>query len=222
MVTIDDLQEVVHGLFDYWIHKIQDGWDPPSWKWTWRHFFCRGWFNLDKMSETVAEWHVDCGYVVETGCRIPIWRTFGWIQCHVIPEPPATLQGAATWRSQCHDSRATCYIAGCCRRANSMACHPRATHHIAGCCHLVNTLSRFQSHMRQREGFSTSAVSSRTSANCRMDTLTQAPFYGTSDQRHSGTVPNAGRISGRLRNTWNLASWFSGKSLKFLPPDAWF
>ena len=29
-------------------------------------------------------------------------------------------------------------------------------------------------------------------------------------------------MSGRLRNTWNLASWFSGKSLKFLPPDAWF
>ena len=29
---------------------------------------------------------------------------------------------------------------------------------------------------------------------------------GTSDLRHSGTVPNAGRISGRLRNTLNLAS----------------
>jgi len=44
----------------------------------------------------------------------------------VIPEPPATLQGVATWRIQCHDSRATC--------------------HIAGCCHLANLLSRFQSH----------------------------------------------------------------------------
>jgi len=41
--------------------------------------------------------------------------------------PPATMQGASTWRIQCHDSRATC--------------------HIAGCCHLVNSLSRFQSHM---------------------------------------------------------------------------
>jgi len=38
-----------------------------------------------------------------------------------------TLQGAATWRIQCHDSRATCHIAECCHRANSMACHPRAT-----------------------------------------------------------------------------------------------
>jgi len=29
-------------------------------------------------------------------CRIPIWRTFGRIQWHVIPEPRITLQGAAT------------------------------------------------------------------------------------------------------------------------------
>jgi len=39
-------------------------------------------------------------------CRIPIWRTFGRIQWRVIPELPATIQGAATWRIQCHD-RAT-------------------------------------------------------------------------------------------------------------------
>ena len=90
-------------------------------------FFCRGWSDLDKMSETVAEWHVDCGDVVEieTRCRIPIWRTFGRIQWHVIPEPSAALQGAATCRIQCLDSRATC--------------------HIAECCHLVKSLSRFQS-----------------------------------------------------------------------------
>jgi len=101
------------------------------------------------ISETGAELHVDCGDVVksETRCRIPKWQTFGRIQWHVIPEPPATLQGVATWRIQCHDSRATCHIAGCCHRANSMACHPRTTYHIAGCCHLVNSLSRFQSHM---------------------------------------------------------------------------
>ena len=47
---------------------------------------------------------------------------------------------------------------------------------------------------------STSEVSSRTSANCRMDTLTHAgAVLGTSDLRHSGTVPNAGRISGCYR-----------------------
>ena len=64
---------------------------------------------------------------IETRCRIPIWRTFGRIAWHVIPEPPVTLQGAATWRIQCHDPRAMC--------------------HIAGCCHLVNSLSRLQSHV---------------------------------------------------------------------------
>ena len=49
------------------------------------------------------------------------------IQWHVIPEPPDILQGAATCQIQCHDSRATC--------------------HIAGCCHSVNSLSRFQRNM---------------------------------------------------------------------------
>jgi len=62
---------------------------------------------------------------LETKCRIPIWRTFGRIPWHSIPEPPlhcrvlplgeftvmipqpdATLQVAVTWRNQCHD-RAT-------------------------------------------------------------------------------------------------------------------
>jgi len=47
----------------YWIPTIQDGWDPPSWKSTWHHFFCRGWSDFDKISETGAEWHVDCGDV---------------------------------------------------------------------------------------------------------------------------------------------------------------
>ena len=58
---------------------------------------------------------------------IPIWRTFRRIQCHY--------------------SRARCYTAGCCRRANSVLCHPRATYHIAGCCHLVNSLPSSQSHI---------------------------------------------------------------------------
>jgi len=67
-------------------------------------FFCRGWFDLVKFSETGTEWHVDCGHVVEIGnrCRIPIWRTFARIQWHVIPKPPATLQGAAARRIQSH------------------------------------------------------------------------------------------------------------------------
>jgi len=58
---------------------------------------------------------VDCDDVVEieTRCIIPIWRTFGRIQWHVIPEPRITLRGAATWWIHSHDSRATCHIAGC-------------------------------------------------------------------------------------------------------------
>ena len=125
--------------------KIQDGWDPPSWKSTWRHFFCWGWSDLDKISQTGAEWHVDCSDMVniETRCKILIRRTFGRIPWHVIPQPPATLQGAATWRIQCHDPRAMCQLF----KANSKACHPRATYHNAGCCHLVNSLSWFQSQM---------------------------------------------------------------------------
>jgi len=64
-------------------------------------FFCRGWSDLNKISQTGAEGHVDaCGGMVEieTRSRISMWRTFGQIQWHVIAEPPATLQSAATWR----------------------------------------------------------------------------------------------------------------------------
>jgi len=76
----------------------------------------------------------------KTRCRIPIRR----ITWHVIPVPPATLQGAAIWRIQCRDPTALCHIAGCWHQANSTACHPRATYHIAVWCHLVNSLSWLQ------------------------------------------------------------------------------
>ena len=86
-------------------------------------FFCRGRSDLDKISQTGTEWHVDCGDVWKwKPCRIPIWRTFGRIRWHVISEPVshcrvlplgeftvtipeshATLQGAVTWRNQCRD-----------------------------------------------------------------------------------------------------------------------
>ena len=50
---------------------------------------------MDDILQTGADLHVDCGDMVkiETRCRIPIRRTFGQIPWHVIPEPPATLQG---------------------------------------------------------------------------------------------------------------------------------
>jgi len=47
-------------------------------------------------------------------------RKFGQIHWHVVQEPRATLQGAATWWIQCLDHRATCHIAQCCHLANSM------------------------------------------------------------------------------------------------------
>jgi len=77
---------------------------------------------------------------METRCRIPIWRTFGRIQWHVIPEPRITLQGAATWWIHCHDSRVTCHIAGCSHLTKSMSwsCH------IAGCKNSIrHTENRF-------------------------------------------------------------------------------
>ena len=97
-------------------------------------FFCRGWSDLDKILQMVQNDMSTAVIMVkiETRCRIPIWQTFDRIQWHVIPESPATLQGAATSRIQCHDSIAMC--------------------HIAGCCHLVNSLSRFQSHMPHVQG----------------------------------------------------------------------
>ena len=106
MVSIDDL--VVHGLFKEPIIgplKSKMAEIPHLEN---RHdviFFCRGWSDLDKISQTGAEWHVDCGDIaeIETRSRIPLWRTSGRIQWHVIPELHATLQGAATWRIQCHD-----------------------------------------------------------------------------------------------------------------------
>ena len=91
-------------------------------------FFCRGWSDLDKILETGAEWHVDCGDVWK--CKPDVEFEYGGSlgefngmssQSHVshcrvlplgeftvmIPEPHATLQGAVTWQNQ------SCHIAGC-------------------------------------------------------------------------------------------------------------
>jgi len=84
--------------------KIQDGGDTPSWKSTWRQFLFWRRFDLDKIPQTGAEWHVDCGDVVEieTRSRAPIWRTFWGIQWHVIQEPRATAYSAGWKNSICH------------------------------------------------------------------------------------------------------------------------
>ena len=99
----------------YWIPTIQDGWDMPSWKSTGLHFFCRGWSDLDKISQTGTEWHVDCADAwkwkpdveFQYGGRLGEFNGMS-SQSHVshckvllplgeftvtIPEPHATLQG---------------------------------------------------------------------------------------------------------------------------------
>ena len=83
-------------------------------------FFCRGWSDLDKISQTV-----DCGDVWKSDVEFQYGGRLGEFngmssQSHVshcsvlplgeftvtIPEPHATLQGSVTWRNQCRD-RAT-------------------------------------------------------------------------------------------------------------------
>jgi len=121
------------------IHHLENRHDVINFK---KKFYCRGWSDLNKISQTGAEWHVNCGDMVEieTRCRIPIWRTFGRIQWHVIPEPRVTLQGTTIWWIHCHDSRATCHIAGCSLLAKSMS----LSCHIAGCKNSIrHTENRF-------------------------------------------------------------------------------
>ena len=65
----------------------------------------------------------------------------------MIAEPRATLQGAATWRIQCHDPSATCHIAGCSHLAKSMSwsCN------IAGCMNSIRYIeNRFSPYLPRR------------------------------------------------------------------------
>jgi len=87
-------------------------------------FFFREWSNLDNISQTGTEWHVDCGDVWKWkpyvkfqygGClgefngmsshsHVSHCRVLPLCEFTVtIPEPHATLQGAVTWRNQCCD-----------------------------------------------------------------------------------------------------------------------
>ena len=52
---------------------------------------------MDEIRQPDAEQRADYSEIVdiETGSRIPIWRTFWRIQWHVILEPRITLRGAA-------------------------------------------------------------------------------------------------------------------------------
>jgi len=103
-----------------WAFQRTHYWDMPSWKSTWRHFFCRGWSDLDKISQTGTEWHVDCvdewkwkpDVEFQYGGRLGEFNGMSSLShvsyCRVlplgeftdtIPQPYATLQGAVTWRN---------------------------------------------------------------------------------------------------------------------------
>ena len=117
----------------YWISKIQDSWDPPSLKSTWCHFFLliEGgpiWIKFRRLVQndmsTAVMWSkskpdVEFQYRGRLGEFNSMSSQSHVSHCRVlplgeftvtIPEPHATLQGAVTWRNQCHD-RAT--FAGC-------------------------------------------------------------------------------------------------------------
>ena len=72
------------------------------------------WIKFRRLVHNDMSTAVMCGN--ETRCRM-----FGRIQWHVISQPRITLQGAATWWIHCHDSRATCHIAGCSHLTKSMS-----------------------------------------------------------------------------------------------------
>jgi len=99
------------------------------------------------------------------------WR----IQWHVIPEPRVTLQGAATLWIHCHDPRSTCHIAGCSHLAKSVSwsCH------IAGCKNSIRHIENCFSPYFIIFCF-LNAVLALTSGGFRIvsDTLVSANFVG--------------------------------------------
>jgi len=79
---------------------------------SWAPCIYRGWSDLDKISQTTAEWHVELQYGGRLGEFNAISSQSHVSYCRVlplgeftvmIPEPHATLQGTVTWRNQCHD-----------------------------------------------------------------------------------------------------------------------
>jgi len=149
---------------DYWTPEIQDGWDPPSWKSTWRLFSAEGgpiWIKFQRLvqndmstaviwskskpdvkfqyGERFGEFHGMSSQSHLPHCRVLPPGEFSVM----IPELHVTLQGAATGRIQRH-------VISEPRRPITLHCaatwwihshDSRATCHIAGCSHLVKSMS---------------------------------------------------------------------------------
>ena len=88
----------------YWISTIQDGWDPPSWKSTWRHFFL----------SRVVRFGLNFGNWCRMTCRLR------W--CGRNRNQMWTSNMADVWANSmaCHP-RATYHSAGCCHLVNSLS-----------------------------------------------------------------------------------------------------
>ena len=101
MVSIDDLSEVVHGLLKEPTIGSLKSKTAEICHLENRHdviFSAEGgpiWIKFRRLVQndmsTAVMWSKS-----KPKCRIQIWRTFGRIQWHVIPELRITLQGAAT------------------------------------------------------------------------------------------------------------------------------
>jgi len=139
--------------------KIQDGWERHLEYWHDVIFFCWGWSY--KISQTGAEWHVDCGDMVKSKPDVKFQYgehlgEFHGMSSHshlahcrvlppgefnvMIPELCVTLQGAASGRingmpSQSHVSHCRVLPLG------ELSHDSRATCHIAECCHLAKSVS---------------------------------------------------------------------------------
>jgi len=108
--------------------------------------------DLDKISQTGAEWHMSSAVILskskpdvefQYGGRLGEFNSMSshshLPHCRVLPP--------GKFNVMIPEYVSYCRVLPVCHRADTMACHPRATYHIAGCCHLVNSLSWFQSHM---------------------------------------------------------------------------
>ena len=86
----------------YWIPPIQDGWDRPSWKSTWRHFFsAKGgpiWIKFRRLVQNDMSIAVMCGNGnhMYNSNMADVWANS--MACH----PRATYH-IATWWIRCHE-----------------------------------------------------------------------------------------------------------------------
>jgi len=94
----------------YWIPTIQDGWDPPSWKSTWRHFFPAEhgpiWIKFRRLVQNHISTVVMCGNgnQMQNSNMADFWANS--MACH----PRATYHIAGCKNSICHIENRFFYV----------------------------------------------------------------------------------------------------------------